>query len=220
VISQISYTVTVANLQMAVEQPSDGLCDRKSATTALPVTYPHFADVWKQFMSRKCEDTLTELAGREDIGMGSAAVDIGEANEDVYNRFLHKLEKTGKHSRTKYEKGHIYMTELTEQPHEFVVSEITSSLFRYRDRQATHLGREPYDVFCCLRSTTFDIGEIGKDADEAFRPVRAAGAPSRYPNLVVEVGWCESLNDLDDDAQLWLSPHTTVQVRNTTMDVI
>jgi hypothetical protein len=101
----------------------------------------------------------------------------------VYTRFLHKLGKTGEHCRTKYEKRHIYMTELSEQPHEIVLS------------------------------------EIRKGADEAFIPVRPEDSPLTYANLVVEVGWCESLNDLDDDAQLWLSPHTTVQVRNTIMDV-
>jgi hypothetical protein len=137
----------------------------------------------------------------------------------VYTRFLHKLGKTGEHCRTKYEKRHIYMTELSEQPHEIPLSEITVSLGGYRALQAVYLGREPYDVFDVLRSTTSDIGEIGKGADEAFIPVRPEDSPLTYANLVVEVGWCESLNDLDDDAQLWLSPHTTVQVRNTIMDV-
>jgi hypothetical protein len=140
----------------------------------------------------------------------------------MFMRLVDAAEKRGLHARFEWrsaDKG-IYLTEVPKQQHELPLGYITlKALGRYEARHAEAAGLPEYDaMFELLGTTSEQLAGRYKGPDQAMRlKARPLGSNPRrstggWPSFVVEMGWAETLAELDDDAQLWLGSGTDVQV--------
>jgi hypothetical protein len=110
----------------------------------------------------------------------------------------------------KLRSGKVLLYELPSVAHEHPLWYIGSLLARYNIQEG--------DVFRLTGRSAMTIAAgIKKEPDtgiissQRISTTHGPGVVAEFPSLQCEVGWSESLLDLDQDAQEWLHPNTDVQ---------
>jgi hypothetical protein len=174
----------------------------------------------------EAEVTIEAKAQQEDVR--SVATLVATADTvDEYELSMDCIAESGRRVYLEYryaDKG-IYMVELPRQEHAQPLGWITKLLNRYDLQQNTRAGATCDDEeFEMLGETCERLFRRSKGADVAMRrkgrPVgvnaAARAGTGAWPNMVVEVGWCETLPELVQDAADWLDPSTDLQVSSFT----
>jgi len=125
---------------------------------------------------------------------------------EIYNAFTRSGEFS-KHCR--YENGTVVFGDPFDNAHGGTISsEVTSSFIHNYLQHGFHNSR-----FFCARAGKCIIDGVVHELDAGYghiRRPRMEGTGIRFPAVVLEVGWRERIQELDQVAQTWLGPQTDV----------
>jgi len=210
----IHATTTTTTITSAARKRSS----YSSSTSIYPnLNQQYITDIWNSANER-----LEKLAGEEDSENRTSKILIASGitlqSYDAWERkTLKKLHRSLDKKQFFYmaDNGNVYFYEVPLDPHERTAFEV---MYRIREEWGAY---GVADLAIRMGGYGSSVGWI-KEPDGCFTPnglvvggggILSCDAQNKpWPTLIIEVGYSETIQDLYDDAQLWLGPTTSVQI--------